>query len=87
MDRNSDFFNDLEKKTQVKKHDIFELADSVKAADFSNEQTVRRLIHQVSQLAGVPVTREKEEKLVKAITNNEIPMDFTTLAKMFSQPK
>lgn len=87
MDRNSDFFNDLEKKTSVKKQDIFELADSVKAADFSNEQTVRRLIKQVSHLAGVPVSREKEERLVKAITNNEIPMDFSTLAKMFSQSK
>lgn len=83
MDRNSDFFSDLEKKTNVNKQDIFQLADSVKAADFSNEQTVRRLIEQVSRLAGVPVSREKEDRLVKAITNNEIPMDFSTLAKMF----
>ncbi|HEX6923387.1 MAG TPA: stage VI sporulation protein F [Bacillales bacterium] len=87
MDRNGDFFNDIEKKTNVKKDDVFKLADSAKNADLTDERTVRRLISQVSQLAGVPVSKEKEDRLVKAIVNQEIPMDFSTLAKMFNQSK
>ncbi|HEU5138873.1 MAG TPA: stage VI sporulation protein F [Bacillales bacterium] len=87
MDRNSDFFDDIEEKTNVKKDDVFQLANSVQSADLADEKTVRRLITQVSQLAGVPVSKEKEDRLVKTIVNNEIPLDFSTLAKMFNQSK
>jgi hypothetical protein len=87
MTRDNDFFNDIEKKTNVSKQQLFELADSAKHANFSDERAVRRLIAQVSQVAGVPVSKEKEDRLVKAIVNNQIPMDFSTLAKMFNQSK
>ncbi|HEX7065449.1 MAG TPA: stage VI sporulation protein F [Bacillales bacterium] len=87
MDRNSEFFDDIEKKTNVKKDDVFQLANSVQNADLTDDRTVRRLITQVSQLAGVPVSKEKEDRLVKTIVNNEIPLDFSTLAKMFNQSK
>ncbi|HEX7065607.1 MAG TPA: stage VI sporulation protein F, partial [Bacillales bacterium] len=46
MDRNSDFFDDIEEKTNVKKDDVFQLANSVQSADLADEKTVRRLITQ-----------------------------------------
>lgn len=87
MDRNGNFFDDIEERTNVKKEDLFHIADSAKNADFTNEETVRELIAQVSQLAGVPVSEEKADRLVKAITANEFPTDFSTLARMFNQSK
>lgn len=87
MDQTNDFFKDIEERTNVKTQDLFEFVTSIQNEDFSDEERVRQLISGVSQLAGVPVSEEKEEKLMKAIVNKEIPMDFSTLAKMFNQSK
>ncbi|WP_377888784.1 stage VI sporulation protein F [Alkalihalobacillus sp. R86527] len=81
----SDLFDNIEKKTNVKKEDIFKLADSVQGADFSDERTVRRLIANVARVANVNVTKEKEDRIVKAIVNKNIPLDFASIAKLFSQ--
>ncbi|MCR6110643.1 stage VI sporulation protein F [Bacillus sp. A301a_S52] len=84
---NESFFDQLEKKTNVKHQDLFQLAQSVNKTDLSNEQNVRQLIHQVAKLANASVSKEKEDELVKAITSNKVPMDFGSLAKMFQKPK
>ncbi|MFD1738564.1 stage VI sporulation protein F [Bacillus salitolerans] len=78
-------FDNIEKKTNVKMDDVFKLADSVKDANFKDEQTVRNLIKQVSMLAGKPVNKEKEDKIVKAIVENNMPMDLNTIGKMFKK--
>ncbi len=82
---NNNFFDNLEKKTNVNQQDIFNLANSVSNANLKDEQTVRNLIHQVAKLANKPVPKEKEDLLVKAILNNNIPLDFTAIAKMFGK--
>lgn len=78
-------FDNIEKKTNIKKEDIFKVADSVKDANFQDEKTVRQLIKQVSALAGKPVSKEKEDKIVNAIINNNMPMDMNTIGKMFKK--
>lgn len=86
-EKNKTFLNDMEMKTNVKHEDLFYLAKSVSNTDLTKKENVRRLIHQVSQLANVPVSKEKEEELVKLITTNNVPTDFASLAKMFQQKK
>ena len=78
-------FDNIEKKTNVKANDIFSLANSVSNANFKDEKTVRDLIAQVSKLANVPVSKEKEEQIVQAIIQNNMPTDFASLAKMFQK--
>ncbi|MBM7645305.1 hypothetical protein JOD45_001516 [Scopulibacillus daqui] len=85
MDPNNPFFDQIEKKTNVKKEDIFALANSVANANFQDEQTVRQLVHRVARLANVSVPKQKEDAIVKAIVNNNIPMNFSSLSKMFDQ--
>jgi hypothetical protein len=41
------------------------------------------LISQVSSMAGVAVTKQKEDQIVQVVLNNNIPLDLTTLSKMF----
>ncbi len=77
--------DDIEKKTGVNKTDIFKLADSVQNANLQDEKTIRQLIAQVSRLAGIPVSKEKEEQIVNQIINKNIPLDMTSIAKMFKQ--
>ncbi|MTT31264.1 stage VI sporulation protein F [Terrilactibacillus sp. BCM23-1] len=85
MDSKNPFFDHIEKKTNVKKEDIFSLANSVSNADFHDEKTVRDLIGQVAKLANVSVPKEKEDQLVKTIINNNVPLNFSSLSKMFDQ--
>ncbi|MCD8511464.1 MAG: stage VI sporulation protein F [Bacillus sp. (in: Bacteria)] len=71
----------------MKQQDLFNLANSVGSTDLEDEENVRQLIHQVAQLANVPISKEKEEELVKAITSKNIPTDFMSLAKIFQENK
>lgn len=75
----NDLFKNIEQKTGVNKQELFQLVDSVKNMNFKNESEVRKVIKAVSRLANKPVSKEKEEYLVKAITNNKIPMDLNSL--------
>ncbi|MFA9556134.1 stage VI sporulation protein F [Evansella sp. AB-rgal1] len=87
MDEKNNIFEQVTKKTNVNQQDLFKLANSVSSTDLKSEENVRDLIHQVAKLANVPVSKEKEDELVKAITSNNVPMDFGSLAKMFNQNK
>jgi hypothetical protein len=84
LDSNNPFFDNVEKKTNVKKDEIFKIADSVSNADFSDPQVVKALIARIGQTAGVPVSKEKEDAIVKAITSGNIPGNFSSLSKIFS---
>ncbi len=79
------FFDHIEKRTNVKKEDLFRLANSVSQADLKDERTLRNLIADVSRLANVPVSKEKEDKIVKAILNNNVPTDLSQLTNMIKK--
>jgi len=70
------FFDRVEQKTNVKKEDILSLAKSIQHRDLSNEDEIRRLISNVSELAGREVSREKEDKIVEAILKNKVPKNL-----------
>lgn len=82
-EKKNPFYEQIEKKTNVKQQDLLELAQSLNQTDLTDEKNVRQLIHHVSRMANVPVSKEKEEELVKAITSKQVPMDFGSLSKMF----
>ncbi|GAK02406.1 hypothetical protein JCM19037_637 [Geomicrobium sp. JCM 19037] len=67
----------------MNQNDVYNMANSVSGANLQDEATVRQLIHDVSKMAGVPVSKEKEDQLVRAITNNDIPLDFNSLSQLF----
>lgn len=85
--KNHSIFDQLEGKTNVKQQDLFKLAQSVNQTDLSKEDNIRQLIHQVAAVANVTVSKQKEDDLVKAILNNQVPTDFGSLAKMFQRTK
>nr|WP_184244768.1 stage VI sporulation protein F [Gracilibacillus halotolerans] len=78
-------FDQISKKTNMKPDDILKVAQSVQNADFSDQKTVRQLVKQLSQMTGKPVSKQKEDKIVQAITNNNLPKDMNTLTKLFKQ--
>ncbi|WP_101844098.1 stage VI sporulation protein F [Halobacillus sp. Marseille-P3879] len=76
-------FDHLQNKANINPDDVYKVADSVKNADFSDEKVVRRLVRQLARVANKPVSKQKEDKIVEAIVNQNLPMDMNTLSKYF----
>ena len=50
-------FDRIEKKTNVKKEDILNLARSIQGKDMKNEDNLKKLIRDVAKLAGKDVSK------------------------------
>ena len=61
------FFKRVEKKTNVGKETILDLAAKLQKADLKNEQTLREVIQELGQMTGKDVSKEKEDKIIEAV--------------------
>jgi hypothetical protein len=88
-DKNSNhLFDKLKNKANVSENQLKSLASQVNPNDLQDEKKVRALINQVSKLAGVAVSKEKEEMIVNYLLTNKLnPNDMQQMIKMFMQPK
>lgn len=80
MNKNNPF-EKIRQLTNLNPSDIYKIADSVKHANFSDEQTVRNLVKKLARMANKSVSKEIEDKIVNAITSNNIPADIDSLNK------
>ena len=67
------FFKRVEKKTNVNKETILSLAERLQDENMKNESVLREVIQQIGDLTGKDVPKEKEDKIVKAIINDQVP--------------
>ncbi|WLV23451.1 stage VI sporulation protein F [Aciduricibacillus chroicocephali] len=74
-------FDKIQKKANIDPNEVFQVANSVKNADFSDEATVRNLVRRLATLANKPLSKEKEDQLVRTIITNKMPADFNSLFK------
>jgi len=70
------FFKKIEKKTNVGKQTILDLATKLQQSDIKNENTLREVIQELSKMTGKEVTKDKEDKIIKAVINDDIPKDI-----------
>lgn len=70
------FFNKIEKKTNVNKQTILDLASKLQQSDLKNEKTLREIIKELGTMTGKPVTKEKEDKIISAVVNDKVPKDL-----------
>ena len=54
---NNNLFNKVEKKTNVKKNDIINLAKSIQNKNMNDENNLRDLIHTIATMAGKEVDK------------------------------
>ena len=73
------FFNRIEKKTNVGKETILELAKKLQQNDLKNEGTLREVIQTLSQMTGKSVSKEQEDKIVSTVVNDKVPKDIDKL--------
>ena len=67
------FFKKVEKKTNVNKETILSLAEKLQDENMKNESVLREVIRQIGSLTGKDVSKEKEDKIVKTIINDQVP--------------
>ncbi len=70
------FFNRIEKKTNVGKETIMDLAKKLQQNDLKNEGTLREVIQTLSQMTGRNVSKEQEDKIINAVVNDKVPKDI-----------
>lgn len=73
------FFNRIEKKTNVGKETILELAKKLQQNDLKNEGTLREVIQTLSQMTGKSVSKEQEDKIINAVVTDKVPKDIDKL--------
>ena len=71
-----DLFYKIEKKTKVGKDTILKLARELQDGDFKNENTLRNIISEISEITGKEVSKEKEDKIVNMVINDKVPKDI-----------
>lgn len=76
MNFSDSFFNKVEKKTNVGKDTILELANKLQKTDLKNEDTLREVIQTLGQMTGKKVSKEKEDKIINAVVNDQVPKDI-----------
>ena len=67
------FFKKIEKKTSVNKETILSLASKLQQGDMKNEDTLKEVIRDISKMTGKEVCKEKEQKIINAVLNNQVP--------------
>ena len=67
------FFSRVEKKTNVNKETILNLAQKLQQNDLKNEGTLREVIEELSKMTGREVSKEKQDKIIEAVINDRVP--------------
>lgn len=73
------FFNRIEKKTNVGKDTILDLAKKLQQNDLKNEGTLREVIQTLSKMTGRDVSKDQEDKIISAVVNDKVPKDIDKL--------
>jgi uncharacterized protein YpuA (DUF1002 family) len=89
-DVSKDVLNVVKKKTgkSVSEKDIHKLASSVKPSTMQSEDSLRKLIHQVSGLVNTQVSEKTINEIISAVKSSKMNADnIEQLVKMMSGKK
>ena len=70
------FFKRVEKKTNVNKETILDLAKKLQEGNLKDEGTLREVINELSQMTGRPVSEENQKKIIDTVINDNVPKDI-----------
>ena len=73
---NDNLFNRITEKTKVDKDTIIGLGRELQEGDFKNKDTLREIIHELSDITGKEVSEEKENKIIDMIINDKVPKNL-----------
>ncbi len=74
------FFKKVEQKTNVSKDSILNLANKLQNGNMKDEATLSEVVDEIANMTGKNITKEKKDKIIKTIINDQVPEDVD---KMF----
>ena len=81
MSFSDSFFDKIEKKTNVDKNTILSLASKLQQGNMKDENTLKEVIKDISRMTGREVSKEKEDKIIKAVLNDQVPTNLDKFLK------
>ena len=76
MNFSDNFFKKIEKKTNVNKETILSLANKLQEGNMKDENTLKEVINDLAKRTGREVSKEKEQKIIDTIMNDNVPKDL-----------
>lgn len=76
MKDKNEFVDRVANKTNIKKDDIFKLANDLQKKDLNNEQDIREFIATVAKVTNRNLEPAKVDKLIQIIKNKQVPQDI-----------
>ncbi len=76
MNFSDNFFKKIEKKTNVNKETILSLANKLQEGNMKDENTLKEVINDLAKMTGREVSKEKEQKIIDTIMNDNVPKDL-----------
>ena len=73
------FLDKVERKTNVSKKSILDIAGRLKDGNLKDENTIRGVIDELSKLTGREVSKEQSDKIVKAVVGDQIPNNLESM--------
>lgn len=70
---NDEILKKVEKKTNVKKETIIELAKKLSSGNMKDEATITEVIETLSKATGKPVTDATKAKIISTIKDDKVP--------------
>ena len=74
------FFNKIEKKTNVGKETILGLANKLQQGNLKDEKTLREVIDTLCNMTGRKISKEQSDKIVSKVVDGNVPQNID---KMF----
>ena len=76
MNFSDNFFKKIEDKTNVNKDTILSLANKLQQGNMKDEATLKEVINDLSKMTGREVSKEKEQKIIDTIMNDNVPQNL-----------
>lgn len=76
MNFSDNFFKKIEKKTNINKETILSLANKLQEGNMKDEKTLKEVINDLAKMTGREVSKEKEQKIINTIMNDNVPKDL-----------
>ena len=79
MEINDNVFNKIEKKTNVSKENIINIASKLNEGNMNDPNTLSDIIYELANLTGKNVSKEKEDKIIELIVNDKVPKNIDNM--------
>lgn len=76
MNFSDNFFKKIEQKTNVNKDTILSLANKLQSSNMKDEATLKEVINDLAKMTGREVSKEKQQKIINTILNDNVPKDL-----------